>query len=66
MTIHQAGEVFESGTDMVLTLKHGYDEKGFANTIPILFKAGDYSKAVMIEKAKGFADNADDFVICEA
>lgn len=67
MTIRQAGEVFAKGNDMVLTLKHGYDEEtGFANTVPILFKAGDYSKEVMIEKAQGFADNADEFVICEA
>jgi hypothetical protein len=66
MTIRQAGKIFASGIDIVLTLRHGYDEKGIANTVPILFKAGDYSKEVMIEKAQGFADNADDFVICEA
>ena len=66
MTIRQAGAVFASGIDMVLTLKHGYRDDGFANTIPILFKAGDYSKEVMIEKAQGFVDNADDYVICEA
>ena len=66
MTIREAGEIFASGTDIVLTLRHGYGDDGFANTVPILFKAGDYSKETMIEKAQGFADNADDFVICEA
>jgi hypothetical protein len=66
MTIRQAGNVYADGNDMVLTLKHGYDKSGFANTVPILFKAGELSKETMIQKAQGFADNADDFVICEA
>lgn len=66
MTIRQAGEVYAGGTDVVLTLKHGYDDKGFANTVPILFKAGELSKATMMVRAQSYADNADDFVICEA
>ena len=67
MTIRQASEIYDKGTDIVLTLKHGYDEEtGFANTVPILFKTGELSKGEMAAKAQGFADNADDFVICEA
>jgi hypothetical protein len=66
MTITQASKVYDEGTDIVLTLRHGYDRDGFANTVPILFKAGDYSRARMANVAQGYADNADDFVICEA
>jgi len=67
MTIVQASNIYAEGTDIVLTLKHGYDEEtGFANTVPILFKAGELSRIEMANKAKGYADNADEFVIREA
>ncbi len=69
MTIAQAHEVLGSGNDVCLTLKYGYDNRGFAATTSIIYKARDWAGVPLenfVSRAKWYADNADDFVINEA
>lgn len=69
MTLRTAKEILESGTDICLTLKYGYDSKGFSITTSIIYKACDWMSIPFenfSSRAGWYIKNAMDHVICEA
>jgi hypothetical protein len=68
MKVQTAQEILKSGTDICLTLKWGYDHKGFSITTSMIFKAEIWKVKLseFADKVKLYTANTTDHVICEA